>query len=82
MVSRCILLYVTLSDVTCAYFPNTPYVFTGGQGNEVYGGDDESVGIFLHRSSDNAIVKGEELARKSRYHVPYLRGYIYIYTAG
>ena len=30
------------------------------QGNEVYGGGDESVGIFLHRSTDDAIVKGEE----------------------
>ncbi|CAM9666932.1 unnamed protein product, partial [Laminaria digitata] len=30
------------------------------QGNEVYGGGDESVGIFLHRSSDDAVVKGEE----------------------
>eukprot|EP00904_Undaria_pinnatifida_P005798 jgi/Undpi1/2348/HiC_scaffold_13.g05731.m1 len=27
------------------------------QGNEVYGGGDSSVGIFLHRSSDDAIVK-------------------------
>ena len=29
------------------------------QGNEVYGGSDVSAGIFLHRSSDDAIVKGE-----------------------
>ncbi|CAM9714410.1 unnamed protein product, partial [Laminaria digitata] len=28
------------------------------QGNEVYGGAEQSVGIFLHRSSDNAAVKG------------------------
>ena len=32
-----------------------------GQGNEVYGGGDGSVGIFLHRSSDDAVVKGDEL---------------------
>ena len=30
------------------------------QGNEVYGGGDEAVGIFLHRSSDDAVVKGED----------------------
>lgn len=29
------------------------------QGNEVYGGSSNSAGIFLHRSSNNAIVKGE-----------------------
>ena len=29
-----------------------------GQGNEVYGGRDDAVGIFLHRSSDDAVVKG------------------------
>ncbi|CAM9942410.1 unnamed protein product [Ascophyllum nodosum] len=28
------------------------------QGNEVYGGGETSAGIFLHRSSDNATVKG------------------------
>ncbi|CAN0405115.1 unnamed protein product, partial [Hapterophycus canaliculatus] len=28
------------------------------QGNEVYGGGETSAGIFLHRSSDDAIVKG------------------------
>ncbi|CAM9170055.1 unnamed protein product, partial [Laminaria digitata] len=28
------------------------------QGNEVYGGAEQSVGIFLHRSGDDAIVKG------------------------
>ncbi|CAN0448441.1 unnamed protein product, partial [Ectocarpus fasciculatus] len=28
------------------------------QGNEVYGGAETSAGIFLHRSSDDAIVKG------------------------
>ena len=30
------------------------------QGNEVYGGGETSAGIFLHRSSDDAIVIGEE----------------------
>ena len=33
---------------------------TDGQGNEVYGGSDGSVGIFLHRSSDDAVVRGEK----------------------
>ncbi|CAN0356799.1 unnamed protein product, partial [Scytosiphon promiscuus] len=28
------------------------------QGNEVYGGASSSAGIFLHRSSDDAVVKG------------------------
>ncbi|CAM9348065.1 unnamed protein product, partial [Laminaria digitata] len=28
------------------------------QGNEVYGGAEKSVGIFLHRSSDDAVVRG------------------------
>lgn len=43
------------------------------QGNEVYKGGDESVGIFLHRSSDDAVVKGEELQHeKRRYPVPYI----------
>lgn len=31
-----------------------------GQGNEVYGGAEKSVGIFLHRSGDDAIVKGDQ----------------------
>ena len=31
------------------------------QGNEVYGGAETSAGIFLHRSSDDAVVKGEHL---------------------
>ena len=30
------------------------------QGNEVYGGGRSSAGIFLHRSSDDAVVKGEQ----------------------
>lgn len=37
---------------------------TDGQGNEVYGGGEESVGIFLHRSGDDAIVKGEGVPQK------------------
>lgn len=41
-----------------------------GQGNEVYGGGDESVGIFLHRSTDNAVVKGEELPSNAVYPTP------------
>ena len=32
----------------------------GAQGNEVYGGGEKSAGIFLHRSGDDATVKGEE----------------------
>ena len=28
----------------------------------MYGGAEKSVGIFLHRSNDNGIVKGEELS--------------------
>ena len=45
------------------------------QGNEVYGGGDDAVGIFLHRSSDNAIVKGEELIISTMAHhvVPFPR---------
>ena len=31
---------------------------TDSQGNEVYGGD--TAGIFLHRSSDDATVRGEK----------------------
>lgn len=31
------------------------------QGNEVYGGGEKSAGIFLHRSGDDAIVKGEPI---------------------
>ena len=34
---------------------------TDTQGNEVYDGSSNSAGIFLHRSSNNAIVKGVEL---------------------
>ena len=29
------------------------------QGNEIYGGASRSAGIFLHRSSDDGIVKGK-----------------------
>ena len=29
------------------------------QGNEVYGGASRSAGMFLHRSSDDGIVKGK-----------------------
>ena len=36
------------------------------QGNEVYGGAEKSVGIFLHRSGDDAVVKGEESSRDER----------------
>ena len=34
----------------------------------MYGGGDDAVGIFLHRSSDNAIVKGEELIISTIWH--------------
>ena len=33
-----------------------------GQRNEVYGGAEKSVGIFLHRSGDDAVVKGDKLS--------------------
>ena len=46
--------------------PSLPPLFSRfaltSQGNEVYGGAETSAGIFLHRSSDDAIVKGEEHA--------------------
>lgn len=42
------------------------FLCANDQGNEVYGGGDESVGIFLHRSGDDAIVKGEQLKLKER----------------
>ena len=35
-----------------------PLVLNGTQGNEVYGGASSSAGIFLHRSNDDAVVKG------------------------
>ena len=38
-----------------------PLVLNGTQGNEVYGGASSSAGIFLHRSSDDAVVKGGNL---------------------
>ena len=31
------------------------------QGNEVYGGGETSAGLFLHRSSDDAIIKSEHI---------------------
>ena len=51
---------------------DTKYAFSRlsvDQGNEVYGGGDESVGIFLHRSSDNAIVRG--IGQLQRYKSPF-----------
>ena len=39
--------------------------YAADQGNEVYGGGEESVGIFLHRSSDDGIVKGEGMELKA-----------------
>ena len=42
------------------------------QGNEVYGGGDKSVGIFLHRSSDNAVVKGGEQVQGVTLPAPFL----------
>ena len=40
-----------------------------GQGNEVYGGAEKSVGIFLHRSGDDAVVKGDKLSYSTQlYH--------------
>ena len=38
------------------------------QGNEVYGGASSSAGIFLHRSSDDAVVKGGQLSVYGSFH--------------
>ena len=40
------------------------FIFYGIQGNEVYDGSEFSAGIFLHRSSDDAIVKGRQPSAK------------------
>lgn len=36
------------------------FTVAGMQGNEVYGGSEFSAGIFLHRSTDYAVVKGTQ----------------------
>ena len=60
----CVMSFHGPPNLTLALPSQPPPALTDSQGNEVYGGAETSAGIFLHRSSDDAIVKGDQLSAK------------------